>query len=75
MTLTTIKVTTEVRDLLKEQAAAEHRTLGEQIEYLVERGERARRFERLRQEIAATPPELMASYREETAWWDALENG
>lgn len=70
MTVTTIKVSSELRDRLKEQAAAERRTLGEQLEYLVSREEKDRDFEALRRAIAETSAEDMASYREETAWWD-----
>ncbi|HWV49374.1 MAG TPA: hypothetical protein VN035_07955 [Microbacterium sp.] len=75
MTVTTIKVSTELRDQLKEQAAAEHRTLGEHLAHLAERAERDRRFARLREQIARTSPEDMASYRTETEWWDLVENG
>jgi len=70
MTVTTIKVSTELRDRLKEQAHAERRTLGEQLEYLLSREEKDRDFEALRIAIAQTSPEDMASYREEAAWWD-----
>ncbi len=70
MTLTTIKVTTELRDQLKELARAGNRTLGEELQFLVERADRDRRFEELREAMARTSPEDMASYREETAWWD-----
>ncbi len=74
MTLTTIKVSPEVRDLLKEQAAAEHRTLGEHLRYLASLADKQKRFERLRAEIDATPAKDLASYRQETAWWESAQD-
>jgi hypothetical protein len=74
MTLTTIKVRSEVRDLLKKQAAAEHRTLGEHLEYLASLADRQKRFERLRSEIDATPDRDLSSYREETEWWESAQD-
>ena len=68
--MTTIKVTRELRDRLKEQAAAEHRTLGEQLEHLVARAERTRRFAEMRESMANMTEEDWKSYREETEWWD-----
>lgn len=73
--ITTIKVPSEVRDRLKIQAALAHRTLGKHLEYLTELGERDARIASLRAAIAATPPEELASYREETRTWDRIENG
>jgi len=70
MTMTTIKVSRELRDRLKEQAELEHRTLGEQLEYFVERAERTQRFAQLREEMAKMTDEDWKSYREETQWWD-----
>ena len=74
MTATTIKVSRELRDKLKEQAQAENRTLGEHLAYLSANADQERRFEQLREAIARTSPEDMASYREETAWWDRAVN-
>ena len=68
--MTTIKVSRELRDRLKEQAELEHRTLGEQLEYFVERAERTQRFAQLREEMAKMTDEDWKSYREETQWWD-----
>lgn len=73
MTHTTIKVSRDLRDLLKRQAAAEHRTLGEHLSHLASLAERQQRFERLRTEIDATTPDHLTSYREETDWWDAAQ--
>lgn len=75
MTMTTIKVSTDLRDRLKEQAASEQLTMNSYLEKLLEREERARRFARLREQMANTSEEDWKSYREETEWWDALENG
>ena len=74
MTLTTIKVSPEVRDLLKEQATAEHRTLGEHLRYLASLADKQKRFERLRAEIDATPADDLASYRQETTWWESAQD-
>lgn len=74
MPLTTIKVSREVRDQLKRQAAAEHRTLGEHLRYLASLADKQERFERLRAEIDATPAEGLASYREETQWWESAQD-
>ncbi len=66
---TTIKVTTALRDRLKSQATASGRTLGEHLAVLADEADRAERFDRLRRQIAATPPDLMESYREEARGW------
>lgn len=72
--LTTIKVSREVRDRLKQQAAAEHRTLGEHLRYLASLADKQERFARLRAEIDATPAADMTSYREETEWWESAQD-
>lgn len=73
MTSTTIKVSAEVRDQLKRQAAAEQRTLGAHLAYLAELGERESRIHRLRAAIDATPASDLESYRAETREWDRIE--
>lgn len=75
MTLTTIKVRRDIRDRLKEQATAKHRTLGEHLDYLVSLADKQQRFERLKAEIIATSPEDLASYHEETEWWESAQHG
>ncbi|MEJ1087205.1 hypothetical protein WDU99_02605 [Microbacterium sp. Mu-80] len=70
MTTTTIKVSTDLRDRLKEQARAENRTIGSYLEKLLERELRAHRFEQMREAMKNTTPEEWQSYREEIAWWD-----
>lgn len=68
---TTIKVSIELRDRLKAQAAEHGRTIGEHLASLADAADRRERFARLRRQIAATPPELRESYLEESAAWDA----
>lgn len=75
MTSTTIKVSTEVRDQLKRQAAAQHRTLGAHLAHLAELGERESRMHGLRAAIAATSASDLESYRAETREWDRIERG
>ena len=70
---TTIKVSNDVRDRLKVQAARAHRTLGEHLAHLADLGDREFRFEALRRAIADTPPELMESYATEVAAWEAVD--
>jgi hypothetical protein len=71
---TTIKVSNDVRDQLKGQAALAHRTLGQHLEYLASLGEREARIASLRAAVKATTPQDLESYREETRAWDRLEN-
>lgn len=70
---TTIKVSAELRDRLKAQAAVHGRGIGEHIAVLADRADREARLTRLRQQIAETPPDLMASYRAETSRWLAAD--
>jgi len=72
---TTIKVSTEVRDRLKAQAAQAHRTLGEHLAHLAELEERQARFRSMRTAMAKTSDELMASYRLEVSAWDEIGLG
>lgn len=73
MTMTTIKVSPEVRDRLKAQAARAHRTLGDHLAHLADLEERQARFGSLRAAIASTSEDVMESYRAEVAAWDALD--
>lgn len=70
---TTIKVSREVRDRLKAQAASARRTIGQQLEHLAELGDRASRFELLDAAIRATRPDVMEAYRAEVAEWELLD--
>ena len=75
MSSTTIKVSRDLRDRLKQQAADENRTLGEHLDFLASLADRRRRFATLRKEIDATPSQLMESYHEETEWWEPAQDG
>ncbi|MGO1592575.1 MAG: ribbon-helix-helix protein [Ancrocorticia sp.] len=57
MTATTIKVPSELRDRLKNEAAQEGHTMSEHIEKLLDEDSRRQRFSRLREQIAANPPD------------------
>lgn len=70
MTLTTIKVESEVRDRLKAQAEGHGRTLGEHLDALAEREAREQRFAGLRADIHATDPALLLEFEREVADWD-----
>lgn len=72
---TTIKVSNEVRDRLKAQAAVSRRTLGEHLAHLADLADRTTRFDRLRVAIEATAPGDRATYESETAAWDRIEHG
>ena len=73
MTSTTIKVSSDLRDRLKQSASAHGRTLGEHLEALLEQEARSERFSRLRQQMAQAPPDerydLEAErWQDDTAW-------
>ena len=72
---TTIKVSPDVRDRLKAQAAAAHRTLGEHLRHLADLGDRAARFEALRTAINAMSPAAATSYQRELDEWEAVDRG
>jgi hypothetical protein len=69
MTMTTIKVSSTLRDRLKVQAAAANATLGEYLEQLADEADHRDWRQRLRAQIASTPPEVMAAYERETREW------
>lgn len=69
MTATTIKVSTELRDRLKQHASAHHRTIGEHLDALLAEEARRERFAELRRKMAETPPDL--PYETETEQWQA----
>lgn len=71
--LTTIKLSRETRDRLKARAGSEGLSLGDYLEQLVANAEREARWAALREAIRSTPPELMESYRAETAQWERAE--
>lgn len=70
---TTIKVTDELRDRLKEQAAHGGLTLGAHLARLADAEDRRRRMLAVRDAMAATSPAEMADYLEETAAWERAE--
>ena len=70
---TTIKVSNDVRDRLKMQAHAAHRTLGEHLSHLADLGDRAERFVALRAAIDATPTQALASYHDDVVAWDRID--
>jgi hypothetical protein len=61
---TTIKVSNEVRDRLKAQAALAHTTLGRHLEHLAGLGEREARMTALRAAMRPTSPEDLAPGRD-----------
>ncbi|HEY8720207.1 hypothetical protein [Pengzhenrongella sp.] len=72
MSLTTIKVDSAVRDRLNAEAHRLGLTAGSFVEELLEAWAREQRFAAMRQAMAQTPPDLLASYRAETSAFDAL---
>lgn len=74
MTLTTIKVSRDLRDQLKRQAASEHRTLGEHLAHLATLADKQQRLARLLAEIDATSAQDLESYRQESEWWESAQD-
>ncbi len=74
MATTTIKVSQELRDRLRAEAAKDRSTLGALLESMLEERARAQRFEDLRGAIAATPAPDMTSWTHESEAWDATAN-
>lgn len=66
---TTIKVSKELRDRLRAEADRDSSTLGALLEDLLEERERARRFAAMREAMATTSTEDMASWMDETEEW------
>lgn len=56
MTSANSRVSSDVRDRLKRQAAAHSRTMGEHLEALLDDEARNERFRELRVRMAASPP-------------------
>lgn len=69
MTLTTIKVPAELRDVLKSQAGATGATLAEHLEHLAAQEARRRRHAELERAVAANPPD--EEYLREAATWQS----
>jgi hypothetical protein len=70
---TTIKVTSDLRDRLKEQAAEDGRTLAEHLSLLADLGDRKRRFAELKSAIDSTPQDQKDSYLDEAAEWESID--
>jgi hypothetical protein len=70
---TTIKVSDELRDRLKQQAARDGLTLGAHLAQLADADDRRWRLESLRAAVARTSEADRASYAAETSEWERLE--
>lgn len=70
---TTIKVSEDLRDRLKAQAAHEGLTLGAYLARLAAAEDRRLRLARLREAVAATPSDVAASYEDEAGLWEQTE--
>lgn len=70
---TTIKVSDELRDRLKEQAARDGLTLGAHLERLADAEDRRLRLESLRIAIERTAPEDLQTHAVESADWERAE--
>lgn len=73
MTTTTIKVSTQTRDRLKEQAAAAGMSLGRYVSALSEAADRQARLAALGAAIAGTSAADMVQYGDEVGQWEATE--
>ena len=70
MSMTTIKVSTDVRDQLNELARRSGGTVNSVVEDLLRRWLREQRMQSVREAMARTSDEDWTSYWEETAAWD-----
>jgi hypothetical protein len=70
---TTIKVSDELRDRLKAQAARDGLTLGAHLAYLADAEDRRRRLEALKSAIIASTGSDVESHATETAQWERTE--
>jgi len=70
---TTIKVSDELRDRLKEQAARSGLTLGAHLAALADMADRRQRLSAVKAAIAASSSTDTASYAAETQRWEATE--
>lgn len=71
---TTIKVSDDLRDRLKTQAARDGLTLGAHLERLADAEDRRRRLAAVKDAVARTSPADARSYAEETAEWERLDH-
>ncbi|WP_314649168.1 hypothetical protein [uncultured Microbacterium sp.] len=70
---TTIKVSDELRDRLKEQASRDGLTLGAHLTHLADAEDRRRRLAHLRAVIAATPSSVRKGHADEASAWERTE--
>lgn len=70
---TTIKVSDELRDRLKAQAARDGLTLGAHLAHLADAEDRRRRLEQLKSVISGSTQAETESYARETADWERAE--
>ncbi|MDX2377645.1 hypothetical protein M4I32_12620 [Microbacterium sp. LRZ72] len=71
--ITTIKVSDELRDRLKAQAAHEGLTLGAHLTHLADAEDRRRRMLLLKAALAGSPEADTASHATESAEWERTE--
>lgn len=72
MTMTTIKIDSDLRDRLNGAAREQGVTAGSFVELLFDRWLREQRFAAMREAMARTPDDLAESYRRGTEAWDAV---
>lgn len=70
---TTIKVSDDLRDRLKEQAARDGVTLGAHLSRLADLDDRDHRLSAFRVAVASTPEQELSNYRVETEAWETAE--
>lgn len=70
---TTIKVSTKLRDRLKEQASRDGLTLGAHLAHLADAEDRRWRLSRLKAAVAQSTPEDAASHTAESVDWELTE--
>ncbi len=70
---TTIKVSAELRDRLKEQAARDGLTLGAHLAHLADAEDRRWRLRRLKAAVAQSTPEDADSHAAESVDWERTE--
>ena len=70
---TTIKVSDDLRDRLKDQAARDGLTLGAHLERLADAEDRRRRLESVKEAIARTSASGLEEYAAEVAEWESTD--
>lgn len=75
MTMTTIKIDADLRDQINAAARQQGVTAGSFVELLFDRWVREQHYVAMRAAMTQTPPELLESYRRETAEWEGATAG